>query len=400
MDLLLDHARERPPTGAGPRMRLAAAAAVVARLSGLDEHRSAVLRLPGGGSALPNWAAETADAAGRTAEAIALRQAALARSEGLTELPEIFLPLASGLIDAGRWPEADALATRARAACDTADLRLLEVEIVAVEATLAGLRGDGPGARRLVESVWTRIDLHQNRRVGARLRQSLGISAFAEGDHEAAYRHHRALFGPDGTPLYPDHTGHMLLGLAVTAVRTGRAAEALRVLDASTGPDNPRRRMRQAQVRAMLTDDDTSETAFRAAVDDPAGEAWPFERALARLHYGTWLRRRRRSLDARAQLSEAVALLDRLGAEGLAEIARTELTAAGETPDAESGPLQSLSPQQRRIVLLAADGLSNNEIATHLRMSPRTVGTHLYNAYPKLGVGGRRQLNALLSNGK
>ncbi|MCO8273959.1 AAA family ATPase [Actinoplanes sp. TRM 88003] len=392
MDLLLDHARDSVSEP------IAAAADLVAQLSGLDEHHAVARRLrrrAGSGAVVP--AAHAADLAGDTATAIELRQAALARSGPgkLGELPELFLPLASSLIDAGRWSEADALIARARAACDGADLRLLEVEVVAMQASLAGLHGDGPGARRMVESVWTRIDLQQNRRVGARLRQSLGISAFAEGDHEAAYRHHRALFGPDGTALYPDFTGHMLLGLAVTAVRTGRAEEALRILAATVGPDNPRGRMRRAQIGAMLTDDETSEAGFRAAVDDPAGAAWPFERALARLHYGTWLRRRRRVVDARVHLAEAVTLLENLGAEGLAAIARIELTAAGD-PQAEAGPLRALSPQQRQVILLAADGLSNKEIAMHLRMSPRTVGTHLYNAYPKLGIGGRRQLDARL----
>ncbi len=437
MDLLLARTHERPPGDAVERLRLASAAALVSRLSGIDEHRSIARRLlretdpaaadPGirvmraavsaaidpyaQSAALPpagpiadrltalhaTWVADAADIAGETTTATALRQAALARtwSDGVAELPELFLPLASSLIDAGRWPEADALIARAQAACDAADLRLLEVEVVAMRATLAALRGDGPGARSLAESVWTRVDLHQNRRVAARLRQALGIAAFAEGDHEAAYRHHRALFGPNGGALYPDFTGHMLLGLAVTAVRTGRAAEALRVLDACAGPDNARRRMRHAQIRAMLTDDENSEAGFRGAVDDPAGEAWPFERALARMHYGAWLRRQRRVVAAREHLSEAVVLLDRLGAEGLAELARIELSAAGESSDV-TGPLGSLSPQQQRIVRLAAEGLSNIEIATHLRMSPRTVGTHLYNAYPKLGVSSRQELNTLL----
>lgn len=439
MDRLLAGAHEKPPADATERLRLASAAALVARLSGLDEHRAIVDRLlrdtepdetgmraaivaaldpyaqpPALPPAEPiadrltalhaGWVAEAADLAGQTAVATSLRQAILARpdSGAVAELPELFLPLASSLIDAGRWPEADLLLDRAQAACDAADLRLLEVEVVAMRATLTGLRGDGPAARRMVESAWTRIDLHQNRRIAARLRQSLGIAAFAEGDHEAAYRHHRALFGPAGRALYPDFTGHMLLGLAVTAVRTGRAAEALRVLDACTGPDHPRRRMRHAQIRAMLTDDENSEAGFRGALDDPAGELWPFERALARLHYGAWLRRKRRVVDAREHLSQALDLLERLGAGGLAELARIELSAAGETTD-EPGPgpeaaepLRSLSPQQRRVVLLAAEGMSNIEIATHLRVSPRTVGTHLYNAYPKLGVGGRHELDALL----
>lgn len=44
---------------------------------------------------------------------------------------------------------------------------------------------------------------------------------------------------------------------------------------------------------------------------------------------------------------------------------------------------------------LAAGGLSNKDIAAHLILSPRTVGHHLYKAYPKLGVASRSELAAL-----
>jgi DNA-binding CsgD family transcriptional regulator len=41
---------------------------------------------------------------------------------------------------------------------------------------------------------------------------------------------------------------------------------------------------------------------------------------------------------------------------------------------------------------LAAAGLSNREIAAQLFLSPRTVGHHLYRAYPKLGISRRTEL--------
>jgi DNA-binding CsgD family transcriptional regulator len=63
-------------------------------------------------------------------------------------------------------------------------------------------------------------------------------------------------------------------------------------------------------------------------------------------------------------------------------------------PDA----LLGLTPQQRQIVRLAGAGLSNREIADELFLSPRTVGSHLYRAYPQLGVAGRHQLHELIAN--
>ena len=46
---------------------------------------------------------------------------------------------------------------------------------------------------------------------------------------------------------------------------------------------------------------------------------------------------------------------------------------------------------------LAAQGLSNRDIARRLYLSPRTVSGHLYSAFPKLGVSSRAGLRDALS---
>jgi DNA-binding CsgD family transcriptional regulator len=69
-----------------------------------------------------------------------------------------------------------------------------------------------------------------------------------------------------------------------------------------------------------------------------------------------------------------------------------QLTPQGRGP----GALGQLTPQELQIVRLAAQGLSNRDIAAQLFLSPRTVGYHLYKAYPKLGVSARSELPALL----
>jgi DNA-binding CsgD family transcriptional regulator len=58
--------------------------------------------------------------------------------------------------------------------------------------------------------------------------------------------------------------------------------------------------------------------------------------------------------------------------------------------------LAALTPQQREIVILASRGLTNGEIADRLYLSPRTVASHLYRSYPKLGIAGRHQLRDLV----
>ncbi|MFC4019096.1 AAA family ATPase [Micromonospora sp. GCM10011542] len=140
------------------------------------------------------------------------------------------------------------------------------------------------------------------------------------------------------------------------------------------------------------------ETHFAHAVHLHEEGAQPYEQARTQLAYGEWLRRARRRADARAQLRGALEIFDRLGAKLWAERARAELRATGDVPAAprEAGdPLSVLTAQERHIVRLAADGASNRDIAAQLFLSPRTVGYHLYKAFPKLGITSRAQLAAI-----
>jgi DNA-binding CsgD family transcriptional regulator len=56
-----------------------------------------------------------------------------------------------------------------------------------------------------------------------------------------------------------------------------------------------------------------------------------------------------------------------------------------------------LAPQELRIAWLAAEGLSNWQIGQQLYLSHRTVSSHLYQIFPKLGVTSRAQLAAAMA---
>ena len=58
----------------------------------------------------------------------------------------------------------------------------------------------------------------------------------------------------------------------------------------------------------------------------------------------------------------------------------------------------TLTPQQREIATLAAAGLTNKQIGERLYLSHRTVATHLYQIFPKLGVTSRAALRDALSH--
>lgn len=106
----------------------------------------------------------------------------------------------------------------------------------------------------------------------------------------------------------------------------------------------------------------------------------------------------RRRVDARAQLRVALEIFEEVGARPWAERTRRELRAAGETVAAHAlatDLFDRLTPQELQVVRLAAAGLSNRAIAAQLFLSPRTVGYHLYKAYPKLGVTSRAELAGL-----
>jgi DNA-binding CsgD family transcriptional regulator len=84
----------------------------------------------------------------------------------------------------------------------------------------------------------------------------------------------------------------------------------------------------------------------------------------------------------------------RLGARSWEQRAEAELRACGVAVTGaprERDALAGLTPQQRQIVRLASDGLTNREIGDRLFLSPRTVSSHLYRSYPKLGVVDRHQ---------
>src|SRR4029077_2334173 len=110
-----------------------------------------------------------------------------------------------------------------------------------------------------------------------------------------------------------------------------------------------------------------------------------------------WLRRQRRVAESRAPLRAARDSFDALALDGLAETARDELRASGEASRGRAPHARDrLTPQEFQIAQLAADGLSNREIGQQLYLSHRTVGSHLYRIFPKLGISARAQLGDAL----
>jgi DNA-binding CsgD family transcriptional regulator len=136
------------------------------------------------------------------------------------------------------------------------------------------------------------------------------------------------------------------------------------------------------------------EEAVQVLADSPA----KLEHAKARTDLGAALRRANHRSAARAQLRRALELATICGAAPLAARANTELLATGARPRriALRG-VESLTPSERRVAQMAAEGPTNREIAQALFVTPRTVEVHLSSVYRKLGISSRTQVAAALA---
>ncbi|MFD4511138.1 LuxR C-terminal-related transcriptional regulator [Streptomyces sp. NPDC058457] len=313
------------------------------------------------------------------------------------------LALVDTLVAIGRFPEAETVIKDAMTGAAVLRLPRLQADLEAQALTVRALRGTLPATPGLTPAVWRAVCLDENRATHARLLRGRGLAALAQGDMEGAWRQLRELFTADGVPLHPFLSARSIAELAVTAQRTGRSAEALPILERVRAEQGERPSTRMTlllhHAAAMVGPDGEAEEHFQLALVNHAANRWPWECGHVRLNYAVWLRRCRRTLEARQQLSTVLETAERLGAGGLAAAAHRELRASGAAPAPareDDGPLEQLTAQQRQIVQLAARGLSNREIGERLFLSPRTVGSHLYNVYPKLGISSRHQLRDLV----
>ena len=216
-----------------------------------------------------------------------------------------------------------------------------------------------------------------------------------------AYHNLVRIFTPTDPCYQPYARGWALADLVDAAVRGDGDLDLVRGLldeweETAASTSAPLLEVQLAYAAALLADDATAEDRFQVAVTSSAA-SWPFYAARAQLAFGGWLRRQRRSADSRRPLREAARAFDALGMRCFAERARRELRASGERARSRAPEAWTeLSPQELQIAQLAADGLSNRQIGERLYLSHRTVSTHLYRIFPKLGITSRTQLRDAL----
>jgi DNA-binding CsgD family transcriptional regulator len=269
------------------------------------------------------------------------------------------------------------------------------------QALLAATRGDTARAEDLAHEITRfaaprRIQLLLTLAAEIRTRAALG-----RGDYEAAFLQATSVSPAGVLPHFQGPTLWLIPDLVESAILSGRHTEAEAHVAALRRAQVPAISDRLALVThgaaAMTADDDRFVAQFERALAQPGADTWPFDLARIRLFYGERLRRDKATQAARDQLSAALTTFTQLGASPWADRARSELRASGlAAVQAGASPDTRLSPQQDEIARLAAAGMTNKQIGQRLHLSPRTVGSHLYQVFPKLGITSRAALRDAL----
>ena len=224
-------------------------------------------------------------------------------------------------------------------------------------------------------------------------------------------RYHEALAAAQRARAYfpTDHLddlgqlGWALIELVEAGVHTGSrdlAADALRRLEERTSACGTDWALGiEARSRALLSEGDAAERLYREAIERLSRTRIRAELARARLHYGEWLRRENRRVDAREHLRRAHDEFVSMGAGAFAARAKRELRSTGERARQRRDETRyELTPSETQIARLAREGLTNSEISAQLFISPRTVEWHLHQVFMKLGITSRRGLHEKLRN--
>ncbi|GAA3464867.1 LuxR C-terminal-related transcriptional regulator [Saccharothrix longispora] len=263
-----------------------------------------------------------------------------------------------------------------------------------VLALLAALRGDADTALHRIDAAadqvrqrglgrsgtigaWasTCVDLTRDRPADALRRMR---TASVRGVHAGI----RALAAPD---------------IVEAAVRSGHPDTADRALHRyekwahSTGTAS--RVALSHRCRALISDGPGADEHFTEAIRLHQVGGTPLELAKTELFYANRLRRNRKPRQARELLHDAVHHFEHYEADHWADRARAELRATGEPAEGPTGSrVADLTPQQRQIAHLVAEGATNREVAERLFLSRRTVEHHLRNIFTRLDIRSRVEL--------
>jgi DNA-binding CsgD family transcriptional regulator len=272
----------------------------------------------------------------------------------------------------------------------------------AIQAMLAALRGDRCQAEAHSADAEAFALTRGSHALLMLARHASGVAAFADGQYTEAFAHLQRIHDPTDLSHHSFMRAFTVADVVDTAVRSDQTdavhSTVAELEELARQAPSPVLNAGLRYARPLLASDGQAEALFQIAIDSNAD--WPFLRARGQLAFGEWLRRRRCPAHARGHLRAARQTFDALGTIPWSNRARQELRASGETsrqriPEARD----QLTPQELQIAQLAATGLTNREIGQMLYLSHRTISSHLYRTFPKLGISSRAELRGVLERG-
>jgi DNA-binding CsgD family transcriptional regulator len=333
----------------------------------------------------------------------ALRQVARDGRDGGAVLPAISaltLLCLDGFVT-GAWDETWQMAEECLRACQSCEHPARAWMAREHLAMIAAARGDDELVRELTGEMLRWAVPRGIALARMAVHRASSLAALGRGDFEEAYWEAAGISPPGILASHVPHALWAVMDLVEAAVRTGRqreaAAHAAAMREARIAEISPRLALLVTASAALAAPADQAGQLFEQALAIQGADRWPFEFARVQLAFGEHLRRLRAPSDARAHLGAALAAFRALGARPWADRAANELRAGRLTLTKTEYPrTAALTAQEHQIASLAATGLTNRQIGQRLYLSPRTVGSHLYRLFPKLGVSSRAGLRDAL----
>jgi DNA-binding CsgD family transcriptional regulator len=331
---------------------------------------------------------------------VELRERLVARGdEG--DLPGVLAQLAATAWLAGDLEVAEREASDAERVAALTGVEIFRAFALTVRAMVRATRGNSSGA--LADGTESlAVSEHVGWMVGvAQARWALGFLALSEANPEATVATLEPVVNAiEALGVYEWPIAMSLPDAIEAFVATGRIERATRLTDALAACgrkfDRPWALATSGRCRALLEaaagDLDAALTAAEQALVAHERLPMPFELGRTLLVQGQLLRRRGARRAGRETLHRALAIFEKLGAPRWAEKARAEIARIG----VRHAP-EELTEGEQRVAELAAQGLTNPEIAARLFMSRRTVEANLARAYGKLGIHSRAELGAVMA---
>ncbi len=315
----------------------------------------------------------------------------------LGSLPYLLMHIGRDAATTDRWDDADsAYAESIRLARETGQTTELAVSL-AGQAVLAARRGRDAQCQEAVTEARPLCERGHIRLAQFWLSFAEGDLAAGRGDASGAAVHYEALESALAAAGLADADQSCAPELAEVYAHLGRSDAARPVVtrfdELARRKAEPWATARAERALGLLADDGTAGEHFAAALRLHALTPDRYETARTELAYGACLRRERRRTEARTLLRSALQTFERLGAAPWADRAALELSATGESARRRhASGVDQLTPQERQIAQLLAQGRTTRETAAALFISPKTVEYHLRHVYLKLEVRSRAAL--------